>query len=622
LTDCIKYLKIKGMNMGLTVLTDKSVLKQLKFKRTSNKFIYVGKQDKEILKLLEEAGYIQFFVDYFENEESKERFVQSYLDLIGSLGSKYYSLCWWSTFTSSKNKFASTLFQELLLLHSVSRCLDNADDDLLLINPPTSVLQSLIKYCQLNYISFKIIDADAFSMPYKIKNFFVDFIMKIFLIFKTWYRIILAKWYFRNSGIYDRNSIKEYYVLRSWFYERSINNNHTYKDSFFGVLPSYLSQKKELLIIAGIIGDYRATLYKIKKNKEFLILPQEYFADFLDPVRSIVNVIINKVYIKSVDFMGIEVSDLINFHLREDYIYTAAEECLQKYYIEGLVNKFKINTFTTTFENNPWEKVCFMTLKQKSPKTKLIGYQHAVLSPSSLNMFVSSHEKKFIPLPDRIITTGRVTKDMLEKYGQYDPDILKEGCALRFEYLYSIAKKERKVNHTILVTPEGVLAECVNLFNFIYESLKDCNKIDVIFRSHPALPFESFQKYLLFDVNDFPHFHLSINDSLKDDLFLADILVYRGSSTSIEALKTGLPIIYVSTNELLSVDPLFECEFLKWKVITNNEFVCALKEIYNLDEDTYNLQWKLANLYLNKYISPITNDKMNTFFFEEKDENE
>jgi len=201
----------------------------------------------------------------------------------------------------------------------------------------------------------------------------------------------------------------------------------------------------------------------------------------------------------------------------------------------------------------------------------------------------------------------------LEEYGNHNHDKVYEGCGLRFKYLFDVSKKERTRNYKILVTPEGVLSESVNLVNFVFDSLKGCEGLNIIIRPHPALQFESFKNNLKFDVESFPNFTISKNDSVKKDLDISDIVIYRGSSLSIEALKTGLPVIYVDLNDMISVDPLFECESLKWVVRTNRELLDAVADIYGLSYDEYYENWLKADRYISDYFHEITNDRLNQF---------
>lgn len=579
-------------------------------------YIYLGCKTEEIVQLLNKCSAKEIKIkDNIIDEISKDEFIKSYLDLIGYLGLKHNSLYWWATFTSSKNKFISKLLPKLFLFYSIintSRA--NSTKNILIINPPEAIVTSIAKYCHRNSIGLEIFESPLTNIINKVKQKWQLKLNQLVFLFNTWRKIYISHRVFKKRFKSEINANEDYYVLRSWFYARSINENNEYVDSFFGILPEHISKHKKLIIIAGIIGDYRSISKKIVNYKDHFIIPQEYFLKYSDPIKAILAVTKNKVEIKeNIEFLNLDVTDIVKSELSKDYAETAVGEYLHSYYIKRMLKLFNINTFTTTYENNPWEKVCFITLKESSPSTNIIGYQHAVLSRSSLNMFLSGYEKDIIPIPDKIITIGKVTKTILEKYGHFNPDKIKEGCGLRFQHLFDVTKNEYKKNYNILVTPEGVLNESVNLVNFVHAALKDYAGINVIIRPHPALPFEKFRAHLNFDINSSPGFSISKNDSVKKDLEMTDIVIYRGSSLSIEALKMGVPVIYIDFNDLLSVDPLFESESFKWVVRTEKKLFDTINNIYDMPDNVRKEKQLKADSYINNYIYKITDKRLNEF---------
>lgn len=578
-------------------------------------YIYFGEKEDEIVDFLDKCGGKEILMGNYKDNSFKNKFVRSYLDLVGELGAKYNSIYWWITFTSSKNKFMSRLLPNLLSFLSIIEILrEEREEDILIINPPKSIINSISKYCLRNSIYLEKFPNYLSDTVEVSKGFLSRHFNLLVFIFKTWGKIYISNKLFKHRFACEVNKTERYYVLRSWFYERSLNANNEYQDSFFGTLPRHIEKHNKLIIVGGIIGDYLSIAKKIAKNNDYLIIPQEYFLNYSDPIKAAINVSKNEIKVKEdIEFMGLDVKDIIEAEISKDYAQSAKAEYLHSYYVKRMLNLFDINTFTTTYENNPWEKVCFITLKEYSPNTKIIGYQHSVLSKSSLNMFLSEYEIDVIPMPDKIITVGKVTKTILEEYGNYNPSKIHEGCGLRFKYLFDVNEKERIKNYNILITPEGVLSESVNLVNFVFDSLKNYQGLNLIIRPHPALPFELFKNNLKFDVESCPNFTISKNDSVKKDLDISDIVIYRGSSLSIEALKTGLPVIYVDLNDLLSVDPLFDCDALKWTVRTNKELFDAVKGIYDLPDDEYKIKMTKANKYINSYMYNITNERLSEF---------
>ncbi|WAC04334.1 MAG: hypothetical protein OS112_07645 [Methanoregula sp.] len=577
-------------------------------------FLYPGEKSAPLITLLASGGAREVPLDLIQNEEFRQEYVKNYIDLIGGLGKQYHSRTWWATFVSSKNKFISQLLPDIFFLVSLLRFLEKREDrDLIIINPPPTILPSLELYCQEHsrrfirhtgfFESFFHAAADAFS----------GITSRVRFVFRIWGKILISRWYFsrRVREKIDRDG--RYYVVRSGFYERSIMGSK-YHDSFFGTLPDFISRYKNVLILAGAIGNYREIARKIAGEQDHLIIPEEYFLSFADPIHALLAIRKNRIVLTDrIMCCGFDVTGVVGQELAKEFRLHIFEQYIYSSIITGLVKTITVDTFTTTYENNPWEKVCFGTLRDISPATKIIGYQHAALSKSSLNMIISSREKDFIPMPDRIVTVGDVTREFLIHEGNFDPERVKAGCGLRFAHLFSLAAKERIRHNSVLVTPEGVLTESVNLSDFAFKALHDNDTIQVVIRPHPALPYRDFKKNLVFDAGVCSNFSISKNDSVRADLDATDAVIYRGSTLALEALKMGIPVFYVAQSDIISVNPLFDFSGLTWTVRTEKELADAITMMYAMDPAEYIPKLRASQEFIDRYIARITDDRLQEF---------
>jgi hypothetical protein len=286
-----------------------------------------------------------------------------------------------------------------------------------------------------------------------------------------------------------------YYVIKTFIYNKSFDDKGGYNDSFFGVLPEYIGRRKDLIIIANILGDYRECTRKIKENKDFIIIPIEFLLSYYEIVLTAIKVLLNRVKLKEeATFFAKDVSDIVNAEMFLYYEDTwILFDFLHYYAIKNLARRVSVDTFLLTYENTPWEKMCIMALRKYSPESKIIGYQHNVIPLAAANMFISKFEKDIIPIPDKIITTGGVTRHILQRYGSMDKEKIFTGCALRYENLFHIKVKKRSFLRTILVALLGVPEEA-KMVNYIMSEMKDHASFKVIIRPHPALPYEMIEE--------------------------------------------------------------------------------------------------------------------------------
>ena len=598
--------------MGVFVTNSVARLKCLKKGKVNYTYICFKELDTENQKLLDNFSYDKIDTRGY-SESFKEEFALAYIDLLGHIGAKTNSLYWWASFTASKNRFMSKLLPTLLDYYTVCNTIkNNPARSIVLISPPGQITRTLKHYCSQSLIEFKNLD---YSNDYciKIKGGITHFLKMMSFIFKNLLKVFLVRRLF--GGHLDNNNEKEkYYVLNTGIYPSSVSNGNKYTDSFFGKLPDFLiSKRNKLLIIARIIGDYGNIIKKLSKYKQHLIVPQELFLNYFDVFKVTIDVYLNRVkFDKSIEFYGLDVSKIIQMELDSDYTNTIRAELLQKYIIRNMLDYVNIHTFTTTYENNPWEKICFLSLKEYSPSTKTIGYQHAVVTKASANMFISKEEMSYMPMPDKIVTVGGITEGVLRKYGCYPENLIHSSCALRHEYIYRLKKKNFTKNNTILVALEGVY-ECYKLVNFVFNALSDNKDYRVIIRTHPERPFSKIRNDLCFDIDSHANFSVSNQKPLKDDLSENDILIYWGSTVSLEALMMGIPVIHVSLDDIVNVDPLADCSHLKWTISNVEELPNAITDVYDMPEHDFLSQYNKARSYIERYLKKVTDDRLSEF---------
>jgi hypothetical protein len=598
-------------------LDNKKLQRHLKYCPGSDCYICLGEMEENTKQLLEEYAVKELKIDDYD-ASSSDRFLQSYIDLIGQLGQKHNSIYWWATFTASKNRFASKLATNLSLFCSLIKLINtlktNSEKDMLVINPPQEICGSIKEYCLANSIGFRLLYNRLYSLFEFTRQIGQQIVNTSFIILNSWHKIYVANRYLKRRLASELQRQNRYYVLRSWFYSSSINENNEYRDSFFGKLPDYLVKKgKNLMVIAGIIGDYKAIVRKIANNNSYLIVPQELFLGYMDPIKAVLDIYGNKIKIRGkIDFNGFDVFSIVKAEMDKEFRSAEIlENYIYYYWMRRLLDIVNVDAFTTTCENNPWERMCIMALRQYSPGTRIAGYQHTVVPQASANMFVSKYESGIVPLPDRILTVGEITKRIVEKYGVFEKNRVQESCALRFEYLFNIHPKPRNRSNCILVALEGVF-EVYHLVNYVLREIRSHPDYKIRIRTHPALPLSGIIQKLDYNIGSFPHVSVS-NVSLERDLDESDMVIYWGSTVSLEALMMGKPIIHFNSGDILSYDPLFECSHLKWVVTRNTNLIEVVDGIYNMDDKEFYLQLKHARKYLDAYFYRITETRLAKF---------
>lgn len=539
-------------------------------------------------------------------------FKKEYIDFIGILNRGYNSIYWWANSISFKGTFVYDLSQEIFNYYCIAGLVKNHERNYIILSDNLVLNDSIADYCRLKNISFRRFDTGN-------KEGRFTFLKRSiwnngYFICQGWARKFVVSWYLSKQIKKALKKNTKYYVLRSWLNKRSFHGN-IYNDLFFGSLPEYLKQNnKEYFVLAGILTDYKNMIFKIKEAGESLIIPQEYFAGYMDYLKALMLTWLNRVKIKKpAIFCGLDVTKILTRCLKKDY--EAGEinkNLMYYYYAKGLSKKAKIDTFMFTFENQAWERMSILALKRYVSNARLFGYAHSSITQSQLGYFISKEEQDIVPLPDKIITAGKEPQLILSSNGNYPGRTkLVEGCALRYEYLFKKNGIERHREGNILAAFSINGQYSLKLLEFLSNSLGGIDKYKVVLREHPFSPIHSMMKKRGVPLND--NFSISKASRFEDDLKDAGLFIYIDTTSSIEALMCGIPVIHIDFKEPASPDPLFKLDSLKWTVSEEDELRKVVDYVYGMNNEEYLKKYEGAASYLKNYFYPTEEKYLREF---------
>lgn len=275
-----------------------------------------------------------------------------------------------------------------------------------------------------------------------------------------------------------------------------------------------------------------------------------------------------------------------------------------------LLRKVQVDHFFNLFENYAWEKVTTLAIRENPKKIKLTAFQHAQVAQSSTKFFLGKKESRCSPLPDKIVTLGEITRDFLVNQKKYPDDVTVTGCALRHNYPDVSGIIPRKHHNRILVFL-WTFEYSIRLLNFLCSCNIPQDRYAITVRPHPTLPFDALKPRLGREYNGI--FRIS-NRSLKKDFARTDIVVYSGTTSCLDALASGLPVINIEFGDFVSPDPLFCFSDFKWTVNKPDELESAFESIYKLTDSEYYSRQAKAFDFVRKYFYAVNNQNLQVFF--------
>ena len=382
--------------------------------------------------------------------------------------------------------------------------------------------------------------------------------------------------------------------IRSWLLYPCINNGKV-KDIYFRRLVDDLSE------ISNVVVGFQPLEYgKILNQYSKAQKPDNYIISvgllsILDIIKIIFNYIISgKVILKEkYIFKGVNICGLINDSLKIDYYKLRSFHTYVELSIAKKIKKYNPEIFLYNFENQSWENANLLVLSKT--KTKIIGYQSSGFSSQILNFFPTKLDSEFSLFPDKILTIGDSTTELLKSLGNY-PIPVNSFAALRFDYpckdgRYKIENFNTPIHNRILYAFTAYLSQYQKIIQDLIDVFKD-SEVDIHLKFHPLNMNYKIPKMMP------KNFKLwSQNDSTKLNQ-LYDAVLFNDTSYGFESLIQGVKPFEYIVNEYYDETRMLNFHFYKNRL--NKEDLFELKEkIINKEYQKY-LSPELVNDYISK----------------------
>lgn len=546
-----------------------------------------------------------------ENMPDRDYVMRGYLDLIASLHERYSKKDWWASSLSEKNSFHSKLFTRMYQLEYVGNILGkiSAKDVVIVGSDETLLSQIRTNYKDTFVIHGEIKYSGAIQ---RLIREFKGAVKLVVNVFKELRDLNCSKSLLKSKiGIIPKD--KKYTVIRTWVDQRNYLTEN-YNDSYFGKLIDFVScQGKEVIIFAGILKDFSGNLKKFKDETGFRIIPYNSFLKKRDVFKSFFRTCFNRPKMHcNIKYNGSEITELAKWELWQDIESQSFFYAILQYYCcRRLSENIQIENFIYTYENYAWEKMSILGLRAIDNNITITGFQHAFIAKNSFQYFPGRGEEHIMPMPDKIVTLGNRTKEIMMNKGSYEERIFSTGCALRQDYLFGLKGMKMDGTKDIFVPMSILLEDAVKVIKFLFSAGMEKYEGKIYLRFHPRLSVEKVSERLGFDLPK--NFIISENPPISEEIRRAGVILYTWTTVCLEALKMGRPVIYLDVNYPLDVDPLFECDNLKDKCSDPELLIDKIERLAGLDEKTYKNEYDKALEYLDEYFIPVTENNMAVF---------
>lgn len=549
-------------------------------------------------------------------DKTHNEIMESLLALLAELNKKHDYLEWWGGQIASRSTSATPLFHNIVYLFCAKKILSCPARDIVFI---------------VNSYALSCCIADTVrKRGYNVivqKEGIAGWIRKARQQFFNATLIICFFWQaFRNRRVAAKliNPLKnkktkaqKRVVIRSWITKGTVDSSGELRDRNFGILPEWLRSKNfEVFTLPMFfnLGEPIHVLYSTIKNNDQLLIPDHYleWPDYMKVVYDAYN--LSRKRIQNAEIGETDISPLLNEIIRERAISSyglllnLCYPLLKRLKEEGI----EIDSFIYAFENNSPEKQFILACRKFFPASKIIGFQHTTFFPNQLAYHLGPGEKKYYPLPDKIVCSGPIYMKLYEEAG-FPPEIFLSGPNLRFGavHIKRTVDREKSSSKRMLLLPLTFSYELAfDLFSKVKKALKDSRDYEVYIRNHPLLSKNILIKFLRkIGMNGV---EFADEGTIQDWLMRSYAVISTGSITILESVIAGVPVIRVIPDNTFFYDPFAGSNYPLKPVNTAGEIAQQLHQIGELKTDS-NIFSGIAKQTLSEYFTEPNEENMQVF---------
>jgi len=377
-------------------------------------------------------------------------------------------------------------------------------------------------------------------------------------------------------------------------------NNIFFVPTWYGIKP------KEMVRI----------LKQLRQGKKKYLLKEHFLKtkDYLYAWGYIFRILCLRKRIPSAFFRGIDVSPLVKDELTRLKGFTTSFQALLNYRFTKRLKEMGINVRMAVdwFENQEIDKGWNAGFRRYMPETRCIGYQGCIVTPHYLCMYPTSFEKRNGILPHKICVMGKNLKEAVKTFCH--ELVVETSPAFRFQYLWDERRYQPESGYfTILISLHIALDTNVAFLKIVSDILDELNEsVRIWVKPHPTTSIEKIKKNFK---DPWPERFCFVQGNFNDIVEQADLLISTASSTCMETLAKGIPVIIVGSRIGLTHNPIpSSIPQDLWRLCyTKEELLEAIGDFRNQSLEKIRIHTKTGRKIREEYFEPVTKEGVHRF---------
>ncbi len=531
------------------------------------------------------------------SDQLKPEFNKLTEDILNSNGS---TLVWMLHPLTSRNPYQSNLFLQLCLLTLAKYYIDNGHlkSDILVQNKLQKII--LTKYAAIKTVPLHI---KIGKKHWTVDDRFAGY----YSVLERAVLYLASRNQNRAQSIADRIPIT---LIDTFILQNSLKAGK-YLDRYYPGLLDQISnsEAKNIYWLPTILGRFnRIQLQQIwQRSREKIIFKQDllhvsdYFESFLMLQKSGFNR--HHVY----RFQDMDVTKLVHSEFKKGRVSKSAFEGLLNYFFaKRLSQKTKnLRLVIDWNENQPIDKGFVKGLKEFFPGVASKGYQGYIIS-TNYNFYIqpTEFEVEMGAIPDEICVVGEALKSQISKFTNLVR--VSTAPAFRFKSVYDPLDRTGVQKGTVLVALPIGFKESAEILALVSNAVDIASThMAILIKPHPMLKLGKVIRHL---GSAWKNEFVLVEGEFSEAVSRVEVLLGSTSSTLVEAVSRGIPVIVVGSQSGLTQNPIPETISNKlWSICyTAEELNSAIETYLQASDKEKNVINDIGNRIREQYFERIT----------------
>lgn len=517
------------------------------------------------------------------------------------------NLDWLVEGPASRNTFASPFFHYYCCLYFVNHLINDGNYDVDEIIIDSHSLQKMLitiinDNCKVIY---------RISILTALKRFLKRYVLIFILLVRKLMQLFIAMLSKPLSSI--RIPYKPITLIDTFAIP-----GHTTNDRWYGGLWGNLTvqTKTETFFVPTVVmtplKDMFSTYKGLRTSDRNFLIKEDYLKieDILFALRHAKRT--KRIFIKPINEIGCNISELIYEELNNNSDPLTVMESLLNYCFIKRIKESGINVRLAVdwFEGQVIDRAWNKGFKDFYPDVKRIGFRAFEISPFYLCSYPIPIEKESGVLPDTIAVQGRGNMFTVREFFP-DLDVIVTPSFRSRHVWNNNSLNLKNETFTILVTLPISLKTSFNIMELlktVVES-KSISKQKFIFiiKPHPTNSVDKLKKSFSQQI---PLAFYFTKESFNELILKVDLLVTEASSTSLEALACGVPVIIIENMHGLTYNPISNSIPRELYTICSSpeQLISAFNTYMNMSSEDVKNQKAAGSRIRADYFEPVTEE--------------